>query len=326
MLACGGIVGFSSTWRLEPGKLRLLSPEEAIHALILRIAEAINATRPVEEMQIWLDCLLNVSFEFVAVDSEEAFFWSAMNTREAIGAMFDGHFRTPVQRCYEVAAFRETRQLAVGGKVSVADIVTEWQTKFRSSNMSERIDREYIDVCLVIYDRLLTIPVVRDEILGADETLGRKTPFDSIYKLEAVARRAMPKRGSAAVAVDKAYFLVKGLCDYVQNGDYSGAELSVRALSGKGHGGRGLCDLLLYKQDLLRYLLHEWVEKLDLDVDVKVLLRQVMESHSTYRIHFGFRGGVPVDMSWLVTMSPAEKSVFRLVEACSAPRSAFRSA
>lgn len=316
-----GIVGYTDEWDALAlrGKLRLLSPEETIHALIIEISEDIEqGSMTVDELQIWRDCLLNTPFEFVALDAESSFWWASLNKREAVGATFDGHFRTPVQRCYEVAAFRARKEAQTGFKPTVLEMVQEWSSNLNVSNMSEKIDKDYIDVCLVIHDRLLSISAVRDTVLECEELFQKRTPFDSIYKLEVIARRAI-KRANV-LNEDKAIWVARSLKDMVQNGDYTGAELSVRALSGKGQGGRGLVDLILYKLDIHGFLLHEWVEKLGLSQEAKDQLRCTMASHNTYRSKFGFRQE-PVDLTWMAHLTPAEKATFRLVEAqlCAVP-------
>ena len=77
-----------------------------------------------------------------------------------------------------------------------------------------------------------------------------KTPFDSVYKLEAI--------GQKAKSPDKIAWCVEMLGDMIQSGVIAVGELSVPGLTGKGRGGRGLLDLLLYKAGLADHVLNRW--------------------------------------------------------------------
>lgn len=309
-----GIIGYSEEWdaRVHKGNLRVISPEEILHAFVIRVAEDLERGTTTESLNIWQSCFLNTPMVFVPLESELSAYFTGVNQREDIGSKYENLYRTPVQRAYEITSFRRRRELERGQKVSVAELVSLWNQHVKMSNMADsKVDKNYIDVCCVVSDRLLSCAPIREVILECEELFQRRTPFDSIFKLEIIARRT-------SKAESRALWLVTGLKDLVQNADYSGGELSVRALSGKGQGGRGLVDLLLYKLDLKEFLLTEWLEKLEgPSAGAKKLLREVMTSHKAYRLHFGFEN-VPEaekkDKIWLGVLSVADRSLFRFIE------------
>ena len=85
-------------------------------------------------------------------------------------------------------------------------------------------------------------------------------------------------------------------------------ELSVRQLSGKGIGGRGYLDLLLFKH-ALRDALLDWGSRTGINADAVNTARQVFADHATYRAHF-----TTDDLSWMSSKGPAVKLFYRNTE------------
>jgi len=66
----------------------------------------------------------------------------------------------------------------------------------------------------------------------AEEHFGKKTPFDSVYKLEQVARKA----GRDLAKID---WELKGVIDVSLNMGLCPTQLSIAFLTGKGQGNKG---------------------------------------------------------------------------------------
>jgi hypothetical protein len=115
-------------WK-SAGKLMLLSPEELPHAAILGIAAHLRSgTVTDEDLMTWHRLLLGVSFEFVVcTGGHDSLYLDAVNRREQVGVMFDGLFRTCVQRIHEIVQFRQNRERVLKTTISVKSIAQAWR-------------------------------------------------------------------------------------------------------------------------------------------------------------------------------------------------------
>ncbi len=93
-------------------------------------------------------------------------------------------------------------------------------------------------------DRALQPPQVASLLFYAEEKFGVAGPFDSVTKIEEIIKRARTTE-SIAAAVEWLTWMW---------GERQLRKISVRDLNGRGWGGKGLVDLVLYKRDLLRCL------------------------------------------------------------------------
>ena len=79
-----------------------VSPEEPVHALMLRLQQ-IWEEGPTEEMLVaWKQMLMNTRLIFKKLPSMDAANWEAIRAREALGANFVYMYRTALQRCIEI--------------------------------------------------------------------------------------------------------------------------------------------------------------------------------------------------------------------------------
>ena len=85
-------------------------------------------------------------------------------------------------------------------------------------------------------------------------------------------------------------------------------ELSQRQLSGKGNGGRGYLDLLLFKH-ALRDALLGWGSRTGVHADAVNTARQVFADHATYRAHLATDY-----LSWMSSKGPAVTLFYRIME------------
>lgn len=139
----------------------------------------------------------------------------------------------------------------------------------------------------------------------AEEEFGKKTPWDSVLKLEWVYKKAgkeLPDVVSRRIA-----WQLAAINDYVRTLAVSTGELSINGLSGqKRGGGRGMLDLMLFKLDLLDELLINSADYVGLSADVKCQLRSAFSSHESYR---------NLHKSWADSLSMSAKTFGSLVEA-----------
>ena len=147
----------------------------------------------------------------------------------------------------------------------------------------------------------------------AEETFGKRTPWDSVYKLEHLARKAGRQQSVGTAA--RSLWLIDLVNDLCYNRMVAAGELSVANLTGKGRGGKGLLDLLLFKRDVLEHLLQEKMEVLGLPASAKSAIREHMSSVAAYRAAFGHRDAAPADLTWFGALPQAAQHLIRLIEA-----------
>lgn len=172
--------------------------------------------------------------------------WRSINLRETICQLAATVQRRPYQRIQELISIRMSRNFPTPEALAK---LYEQHVAFSSS--SEKVTLSFVRAALVVWDKLLCHDVLRSMIVHVEETLAGRSPFDSVYKMEAIITKAKD--------IGKISWCVAALADMVQDHLCGPGELSVRNLTGKGIGNRGVLDLLLYKKDAVEFLLKSWV-------------------------------------------------------------------
>ena len=140
----------------------------------------------------------------------------------------------------------------------------------------------------------------------ADEEFGKKTPWDSVTKLEWVHKKA----GTCVATRRRIVWQLAAVNDLVRTRQAASGELSIIGLSGKGRGGgRGMLDLLLFKLDLLDEFMNNQCDKCGITNDAKTTIKDALDSHSIHRQTVGDN----VDMMWMVTLPQSAKEFMGLV-------------
>ena len=83
-----------------------------------------------------------------------------------------------------------------------------------------------------MHEKILTNEDLLKAVVDVEEKAVGKTPFDSVYKLEAIAQKAKVPDKIAWCIEYLSWLVARELC--------TPGELSVANLNGKGRGGRGL--------------------------------------------------------------------------------------
>ena len=80
-----------------------------------------------------------------------------------------------------------------------------------------------------------------------------------------------------------------------------------------GRGGRGLLDLLRFKDDMKEFLQHIFPVKIGLSQSSATRLN-IFNTHMSFRANFGMPGK-QVDLTWMGSMPAGSQEYFRLFEA-----------
>ena len=142
----------------------------------------------------------------------------------------------------------------------------------------------------IVMDRALRHPHILEVILSEEGT--GSGIWDAVSKLHAVCSKSSRQEEVAWMFHHMHDSRVAGLLDPNQ---------SVRFFTGEGRpGGKGHCDLLLYKLRFRDYMVGYFLpstEAKDLPEKYRVSLKEVFSSHAAFRAKFGFPSN-PKDLSW----------------------------
>ena len=144
---------------------------------------------------------------------------------------------------------------------------------------SDAVTVSFCDTAIKVWDRMLGNQHVRDRILAAEQQFGKSTPFDSVYKLEAICTKGK--------TTEQCLWLVNHMVDVITDGLAQTQEFSHRTLTGKGMGNKGTLDLFLYKLEMKNYFV-EFADTSGFTTHVKSCLHSILD-HATYREKYGFK-------------------------------------
>ena len=117
----------------------------------------------------------------------------------------------------------------------------------------------FVDSAITIEDRLLSISECRRILCAADEL--DDSVFNHITKLQHIVSRCRTP--------EMISWVVRHLWDMQTNQQFkSGGYPSLRHLLGQnsGESGKGLLDLIMFKQEVLTFLCENWLPKLEIDI------------------------------------------------------------
>ena len=85
-----------------------------------------------------------------------------------------------------------------GRTFSVKDVAESWGKNEKLSEMAEKMTEGFVDSAKTVYERLLKDPVAGDIVWQCEEHFGKDTPWNSVYKMEAVVKKCGRHPGSIA--------------------------------------------------------------------------------------------------------------------------------
>ena len=118
-----------------------------------------------------------------------------------------------------------------------------WRDNVTLAKGAEAIKPSYVDAIFTVWGRIMDHPEAKALVLKCEHELPQ-SPWDSIYKLEAIVKRCSTHSGIV--------WALASLYDAIKNGLVTAAELAVRQLQGRRlPGGKGILDVLLAKKDVV---------------------------------------------------------------------------
>ncbi len=296
----------------QKGNLRMVSPQEIYHAFVLRVAQDIESgSYTDEEMNKHRTAILSCSVIFELLPTEDDQFFKATQLRANIKGMEDLCGRTTVQNIFDVVGFKKRKEKTGGGGVTAAQLLKEYKDHVRSASSSETFSESFFETALYVWEQALRVESIRDIVLAVEEKFQKKTPFDSVYKLEAFIQK-----GRTAPRIAWCF----GYCNDILHEDgVTPGELSIPGLTGKAKGGKGLLDLALAKYDLGQHILNVWLKANSFAQDTINTIANIGLNHAQYRKLCGHSNDYSVDITWRSTLTPSGKLALSLFEATGQP-------
>ena len=167
---------------------------------------------------------------------------------------------------------------------------------------------------LNVHDRMLAIPKIRSLVIAAQESQTHANPFKKMGQFNAFLHKA--------VTPERIEWSLELLMDLYYTGGISIEDMGARALEGKASSGgasagKGLVDLLVYKQQLLAYLIGEWLDSISIDSHIKSTIREACKSIEHFRSLAGYcyNPSMPKpSFAWRAGWSKVAEKVFELIE------------
>ena len=282
------------------GTAKVLSPMEPIDSLFLRIAEELDNGAPEADLANWHTLMLQIPITFEPLVNLNDMVWRSLNLREDLIKNRDLTERRPYQKVFETVV---VRRFVGGEKVSDKDLGELYEKNVDFAGSSEKIEARFVRSATYVHEKILTNEDLLKAVVDVEEKAVGKTPFDSVYKLEAIAQKAKVPDKIAWCIEYLSWLVARELC--------TPGELSVANLNGKGRGGRGLLDLVLFKKDILEYWLNVFPTIVGISTDDVNKVAHALRSIKNYNSGFVASS----DLSWLGSLPVVIQDFARLCEA-----------
>ncbi|CAK0870056.1 unnamed protein product [Prorocentrum cordatum] len=208
-------------------------------------------------------------------------YWHAHKSRGNTTAMGDAVKRTATQRFFDIMESKEVIETSLGHEVGAQRAAKMWAEKVDLAPSSAKISETYVDACFTVGARLMNNDQTQKIVVEADSN--GTTPFDSIYKYEAVVKRAQ--------SGNLIHWCTAGLLDLVMTKMTAAGEVSLRQLAGRGlPGGKGLLDLLVAENELGHCIIKK-MRDMGLRASTLQRLETWIVGHDAYRAMVGYKAG-----------------------------------
>ena len=175
------------------GNWKMISPEELVHAFLLKLKERIDSGCSEDEMLQWKKVALSYPAQFEVIASGagqgDHLYWEAWKNRQVMIQASDTVRRTARQLCWEVFGFKERKQLETGEVLTVAKLQEQYsKAKTAESNRTE-IQDNFVASALSIHEKLLADPEVNKALDTLEDRYGLQSSLNSITKLKVVIEK-----------------------------------------------------------------------------------------------------------------------------------------
>ena len=122
--------------------------------------------------------------------------------------------------------FKQKQERMTGSRMVVSAVVNAYNSKVIVAS-SEKVTHGFVDSANVVWECMLRHVGLQQLVVASEEQFGKGTPFDSVYKLEAIVRKADRD-------IDAIMWQLTSIVDLVLNQEAAAKDFSIKVLTGKG--------------------------------------------------------------------------------------------
>ena len=224
----------------------MISPPEFAWAPVRAIENAIQNGSSDDDLQKLRKLVLSATVRFEIIDNTNDRIWRAHQLRQSEIQTGDSAKLTPLQFMFSVMSSKHMLENTLNQSLGAEQTCIEWKKHVTLATSMDEMKVGLVDAIITVWNRLMIDSDCREIVMWADNNFS-PTIFDSIYKYEAVVKKAG--------TLENIRYVIAGLIDLVVHQGTSSGELAVRQLSGKGlPGGKGKIDMQIAKKDLCNAL------------------------------------------------------------------------
>ncbi|CAJ1360662.1 unnamed protein product, partial [Effrenium voratum] len=282
---------------VEQKKLRILSPPEMVMAVLL---QRDIKTSDMDVLHEWAEALAACPCVFHKIDNEDERHIASLQLRENISQNFASMRMSALQKVFDIQGL-----MAAKTSLTKEQVVAHYAT-VRYAKNSEPVKARFVDDALYVLKHALPNPKVQSIVLKM-ENYGPANPFDSVCKLQKIAKRA----GGSKENLEWCFQILQ---DFWEAGCYAEDKFADRALDGKQPrcDGKGTVDLLVAKREVLVYLTGELLDSLFKDDD-KAVIRNTCRCVESFREKCGYQCA-PVGLQWKAGLAKPVDMMLQLIE------------
>jgi hypothetical protein len=170
---------------MSRGSMMRLSPEEMQHALILKVAQRIEAGADEAELLVWKRCLLSATGRFVRADTYDEQYFFVTNSRRRMRDAAAAIVHLASQVICDIWLFKARKEAQLNKSLSNPEIAKLYEDNMSDAKSEDesRCSSSTIESAIVVYDKLFSQPDIRKIIEDLESTMLGNSPFNSIAKL-----------------------------------------------------------------------------------------------------------------------------------------------
>ena len=263
----------------NPGRMRgsieIATPPELVWAFIMGVSRLLPSISDDDKMLI-RRAFLTVPVMFVVIDEVKLRIFRCHKERHLLIQTGETTKRSATQLMMDVLEAKKLLESTNGTTMGAAATASMWRENVGTATFegADDIKDSYVDAAFTIEKRMLSDPGIKDIIRTADMTMPNN-PLDSIYKFEAIIKRAQTE---GAIR-----WCLTGIFDLVKTKTITAGEVALRQLTGRGlPGGKGLLDTLIGKMELGLHLV-SMAESMQISSVLVTKLRTWMAGLDIYR-------------------------------------------
>ena len=169
------------------GSLFRISPEEAAHALLFTIANAIAQPAPDSELARWRHICLTVPFVFELIPKIEDVLWRAHSLRQALTVDHNAMKRSARQAAHDVFLMKRRVESDMPG-ASAKQVIETLLAKASPTSKIE-FSKNYIQSALAVHDTICCDERIVVCLTRLENAYSLESCFNSISKLHDIVKK-----------------------------------------------------------------------------------------------------------------------------------------